>query len=47
LTSATLGIFPTTTSLSHWSAPSMLIGLGVVAAIAVQGFRLAQRPAFR
>lgn len=43
----TLGVFPTTTSLSHWSAPSMLIGLGVAAAIAVQGFRLAQRPAFR
>jgi eukaryotic-like serine/threonine-protein kinase len=43
----TLSVFPTTTSPSHWSAPSMLIGFGVVAAIAAQGYRLARRPAFR
>jgi hypothetical protein len=43
----TLGVFPATTSLSHWSAPSMLFGLTVVAAIAVQGYRLAVRPAYR
>jgi serine/threonine-protein kinase len=42
----TLLVFPATTSLSHWSAPTMFIGLGVVAALAVEGYRLA-RPAYR
>jgi hypothetical protein len=43
----TLGIFPAAASLSHWMAPSMLIGLAVVAAIGIAGYRLAQRPAYR
>jgi hypothetical protein len=43
----TLEVFPATTSLSHWSASSMLFGLAVVAALAVQGYRIARRPAYR